>query len=161
MYKRYNCKVTRVITRVTSSFCASNLMLPACKRKFCKIFLHRTKRLAGLPYTIHQAGQLLPTLLIGRFIISGCLICSRCADICKERSSDGPGSSVGIATDYGLNDPGSNPGGDEIFRLFRPSLGLTQPPVQYNEYRVFPGGKVQSGRAADHSPPSSAAGMEE
>ena len=29
--------------------------------------------------------------------------------------SDGPGSSVGIATDYGLDGPGSNPGGDEIF----------------------------------------------
>ena len=28
----------------------------------------------------------------------------------------GPGSSVGIATDYGLEDPGSNPDGDEIFR---------------------------------------------
>ena len=40
----------------------------------------------------------------------------------------GPGSSVGIAADYGLDDPGSNPGGDEIFR---PALGLTQPPVQW------------------------------
>ena len=28
-----------------------------------------------------------------------------------------PGSSVGIATDYRLHGPGSNPGGDEIFRL--------------------------------------------
>jgi len=27
----------------------------------------------------------------------------------------GPGSSVGIATDYGLDGTGSNPGGDEIF----------------------------------------------
>ena len=25
----------------------------------------------------------------------------------------GPGSSAGIATDYGLDGPGSNPGGDE------------------------------------------------
>jgi hypothetical protein len=33
----------------------------------------------------------------------------------------------------------------------------------YNRYRVFPGGggKVRPGRAADHSPPSSAAVMEE
>ena len=38
-------------------------------------------------------------------------------------SSGGPGSSVGIATDYGLDDPGSNPGGDEIFRPCRPALG--------------------------------------
>ena len=27
----------------------------------------------------------------------------------------GPGSLVGIATDYGLDGPGSNPGADEIF----------------------------------------------
>jgi hypothetical protein len=31
----------------------------------------------------------------------------------------------------------------------------------YNGYRVFPGGKLRPGRAADHSPPSSAEGMEE
>ena len=42
----------------------------------------------------------------------------------------GPGSSVGIATDYGLDGPGSNPGGDEIFRPSRPALGPTQPPVK-------------------------------
>ena len=29
----------------------------------------------------------------------------------------GPGSSAAIATDYGLEGPGSNSGGDEIFRL--------------------------------------------
>jgi len=43
----------------------------------------------------------------------------------------GPGSSVGIATDYGLEGPGSNPGGDEIFRPSRPALGPTQSPVQW------------------------------
>jgi len=42
----------------------------------------------------------------------------------------GPGSSVGIVTDYGLDGPGLNPGGDEIFCLSRPALGPTQPPVQ-------------------------------
>jgi len=41
------------------------------------------------------------------------------------------GSSVGIATDYGLDGPGSNPGGDEIFRPSRPALWPTQPPVQW------------------------------
>jgi len=43
----------------------------------------------------------------------------------------GPGSSVGIATEYGLDGPGSNPGGDEIFRPSRPALGPTQPPIQW------------------------------
>ena len=41
-----------------------------------------------------------------------------------------PVSSVSIATDYMLDGPGSNPGGDEIFLLFRPALGPTQSPVQ-------------------------------
>jgi len=39
----------------------------------------------------------------------------------------GTGSSVGIATDYGLDGPRSNPGGDEISI---PALGPTQPPVK-------------------------------
>ena len=43
----------------------------------------------------------------------------------------GPGSSVGIATDYGPDGPGSNPGGDEIFRPSRPALGPSEPPVQW------------------------------
>jgi hypothetical protein len=71
----------------------------------------------------------------------------------------GPGSSVGIPTDYELDDPVSNPGGDEIFRPSRPALGPTQPPVKW-----VPGlsrGKVRPGRAADHSTPSSATVMEE
>ena len=46
-------------------------------------------------------------------------------------TTSGPGSSVGIATDYGLDGPGSNPGGDEIFRPSRPALWLTQPPVRW------------------------------
>ena len=40
----------------------------------------------------------------------------------------GPGSSVGIAIDYRLDGPGSNPGGDRNVRPSRPALGPTQPP---------------------------------
>jgi len=75
------------------------------------------------------------------------------------RQNCGPGSSVGIATDYGLEGPESNPGEDEIYRPSRPAWG--PPRLLYNGYRVFPGGKVRPGLAADHSPPSSAAVKEE
>jgi hypothetical protein len=51
----------------------------------------------------------------------------------------GPGSSVVIATDYGLEGPGSNPGGDEIFRPSRPALGPTQSPVKLVPSLTRPG----------------------
>jgi len=67
-------------------------------------------------------------------------------------------SSVGIATELrAVDGPGTNPGGDEIFRLSRPALKPTQPPVKW----VFPGGKVRPERAADHSSPSRAGVIEE
>ena len=46
-------------------------------------------------------------------------------------NTSGPGGSVGIATDYGQDSPGSNPVGDEIFRPSRPFLGPTQHPVKW------------------------------
>jgi len=54
--------------------------------------------------------------------------------------------------------PGSNPGEDEILRLSRPALGPTQPPVKW--VLGLSQSKVRTGRAADHSPPSSATVME-
>jgi hypothetical protein len=69
----------------------------------------------------------------------------------------GPGSYVGIATDWTVR--GSNPGGARFSA--HPERPWGSPSLLYNGYRVFPGSKVRPGRAADHSPSSSAAVMEE
>jgi hypothetical protein len=72
----------------------------------------------------------------------------------------GPGSSVGIANDYGLDGPGiESRWGRDFPRLPRPSLGTTQLPVQWVQGLSV--GKVGPGRAADHSPSSSAEVMRE
>jgi hypothetical protein len=70
-----------------------------------------------------------------------------------------PGSSVSIATGYGLDGPGSNPGEGEIFRTC-PDRPWGPSNFLYNGYRVFSGGKERPGRDADHSSPSSAVGHE-
>ena len=49
----------------------------------------------------------------------------------RQRLYNGTGSSVGLATGYGLDGPESNPGGDGIFRPSRTFLGPTQPPVHW------------------------------
>ena len=42
-----------------------------------------------------------------------------------EQLNTGPGSSVGLATDYGLDGPGIESRWGEIFRPSRPALGPT------------------------------------
>ena len=72
----------------------------------------------------------------------------------------GPGSSVGIATEvtgWAVRD--RIPVGTRFSA--RPDRPWGPPSLLYNGYRVIPGDKVRPGRAADHSPPSSAAVMEE
>ena len=68
----------------------------------------------------------------------------------------GPGSSVSIWTDYGLDGPG-----DRIPVGLKFSACPDLPSLLYDGYRVFRGGKVRPGRDADHSPPSSAKVLEE
>jgi hypothetical protein len=72
----------------------------------------------------------------------------------------GPGSVVGIATSYGLDDPGiESRWGRDFPHLSRPALGPTQPSVQW-----VPGlsrGKEWPGRDANPLPPSSAVVMKD
>jgi hypothetical protein len=67
----------------------------------------------------------------------------------------GPGSSVGIATDYELDGPGIESRCGEILRC--PDCPGGPPSLLHNGYRVFPGDKLRLGRAVDRSPPSNAA----
>jgi hypothetical protein len=63
----------------------------------------------------------------------------------------GPGSSVSIATGYGLDGPGIESRlGRDFPHLSRSALGPTQPPVQW--VPVFPGGRKRPGRDANPSP---------
>jgi hypothetical protein len=60
-------------------------------------------------------------------------------------------SSVGIATDYGLDGPGIEiRWGRDFSHTSRPTLGPTQPPVQWVP-RLSRGAK-RPGRSADHPP---------
>ena len=70
-----------------------------------------------------------------------------------------PGSSVGIATDYGAGRSGDRiPVGSRLSA--RPDRPWGPRSLLYNGHRVFPGGKVRPGRDADPSPTSSAVGHE-
>jgi len=60
---------------------------------------------------------------------------------CYSAESPVTGSSVGVATGYGLDGPGSNLSDGEIFRTL-PHQPCSPPNLLYNEYRVFPGGKA-------------------
>ena len=67
----------------------------------------------------------------------------------------GRDSSVGIATRQGLDDPGSNPSVDEIFRT-RPARPWAPHSLLYNGYRLFPGVKRRAWRWLSPPPPSRA-----
>ena len=73
----------------------------------------------------------------------------------KYSSWRGPGSSVGIATGYGLDGQWIESRRGEIFRTC-PDRPWGPPSLMYNGYRIFPSGKERWGRDADPSPPSSA-----
>ena len=78
---------------------------------------------------------------------------------CKQKNS-GPGSSVSIVTDYGLDGLGIESRWGENFPPVQTCPGAHLASCKMGT-GSFPGVKVRPGRAADHSPLSSAVVMEE
>jgi len=72
------------------------------------------------------------------------LLCRMAGYLSCTNSYCGPVSLVGVATDYGLDGPGSNPGGDEIFRPSRPAPGA-HPTSRKMSTMSFPGVKCGRG----------------
>jgi len=72
----------------------------------------------------------------------------------------GQGSSIGIATELRAGRSGIESRWGTRFST-RPDRPWGPPSLLYNGFRVFPGGKVRPGRAADHSRLSSEAVVEE
>ena len=73
----------------------------------------------------------------------------------KNKSKNYKQNNKNVTTAYGLAGPGIESRWGEIFRTC-PDRPWGPPSLLYNEYRVFPGGKVRPGRDADPSSPSSA-----
>jgi hypothetical protein len=97
------CKITRILLKVTTPL-------------FMKFFHNLNLKNYHSKYTVRVC-SLSCSKIIAYFTMAHILF--------LHPVYCGPGSSVGIATDYGLDGPGSNPGADEIFRPSRPALGPT------------------------------------
>jgi len=74
---------------------------------------------------------ILGVMCVLTFIYMYEVVCRFCVVCCLTTLGFSLLSCIGISTDYGLDGPGSNLGGDEIFRPSRPALRPTQPPVQW------------------------------
>jgi hypothetical protein len=75
--------------------------------------------------------------------------------VLHQGGEGGPGSSVGIATGYGLDGPGIEfRWGRDFSHTSRTALRPTQPPVQW--VPGLPWGSKRPGRGADHPTSSSA-----
>jgi len=105
---------------------------------------------------IRKYYRILAGKLNGRFQVADISSCMTI--IIKYIFKSGPGSSVGIATELRAGRSGIE---SLLGRVFLPvqTVPGAHPASCKKGTGSFPGGKVRSGRAADHSPPSSAAVM--
>ena len=105
------------------------------------VHVHTTARLQN---EVEQTAQLAAHFAVLQMSgLNGRCVSRRCSTASCTAEIMGRCSSVGIATRYGMDGPGSNRGGDEIFRN-RPDRPLT-------DRASFPGVK-QLGRGVGHPP---------
>jgi hypothetical protein len=100
-----------------------------------------------------RLGVVMAQLMCRHRISLGCL--NNKLNAIKLIQSGGSGSSIGIATGYGLDGPGIESRWGEIFRNW-PDRPWGPRSLLYNRYPVFQGVRKRPGRDADPSPPSSA-----
>ena len=87
-----------------------------------ELYIHSSIHPHGVPLYYHCVLETFSHIRI----LKTCLVF-----ITATESTRGPGSSVGIATNYGLDGSGIESRLGEIFRPSSPALGPTQPPVQW------------------------------
>ena len=118
-FENYQLQKSESITwsKRAMNYCKT-LFLPYCLQVWCNIMqTNLCSVMTGRSLSADELINVLQRQLSRLYNSVTCLWC-------------GPGSSVGIAIDYWLDGPGSNPGGDENIRPSRPTLGPAQPPVK-------------------------------
>jgi len=123
-------------------------------------------------YPFFSASSFIPSFIVPpvNLYAEGCLLISNINRSTKHPDwgcfylflchTSGPGSSVGIATGYGLDGPGIEFRWGRDFQHLSPDRPWGLPSLLYNGQRVFLGGKKLPGRDADPSPSSSVVGHE-
>ena len=120
-------------TKLLSIFSATDKVRVLIKNKYIKLSTFQNS--SSVFWNVSRLSLIVDYRRFGKPCLSRLQSSSSVAIIdpyfmCSVPLHCGSGSSVGIATDYGLDGPGSNPCGDEIFRPSRAALGPTQSPVK-------------------------------
>jgi hypothetical protein len=144
-YKLLKCKGISIFvggTRThTHSLPRTILLKPLNENKFYHTFTYNRRPVDEPSDSKHVEDNVkINTLVLKRCILFIYVIQLYDNAQCKNVKYS-PGIQAGIATGYGLDGPGSNPGRGEIFRT-RTDRPWGPPSFLYNGYRVFPTGKA-------------------
>ena len=148
----YCCCIISIIFQVSENF-SGRLYWHVSRNVFSSLDWLRTDR--------RTSGQTDTKILINVFFVAN-FLCENAKKLVINYNSGShlavvpmqwPGSSVGIATDYGLDGPGSNPGGDENFPPLQTGPGA-HPVSCTMGTGSFPGVEAAGAWGWPHPPPS-------